>query len=210
MKSYSQYGEDLAIMSMFPSGYAGTVLEVGAWEPIALSNSRLFIEAGWSAILVEPSPVPLRALLEEYGRNPKVRIFAAGVGTACDDRGPVFSMSSFDISDGPLSTEIESAREQWASEAEFVGKLNVPMLPPDFAHEEPRIDFLSVDTEGNSYDVLAAMLRDWSNPPNVICVERQDGAEYKFVEVQRRGYEIVPHDPSGGVNRILRRKDWRL
>lgn len=57
----------------------GRLLEIGAFDAFAMSNSRALIELGWSAVLFEPSPGPLRALVKEYGNNPKVEVVAAAV-----------------------------------------------------------------------------------------------------------------------------------
>jgi hypothetical protein len=210
MKSYSQYGEDSFILSLFPHGYIGAVLEVGAYEPLALSNSRLFIEAGWSAMLVEPSPAPLRALLEEYGHNPNVSIFSGAMANSTGRK-----TQRFDISDGPLSTSNPASSKTWGKDDLLIGSLNVPLYGPDFFCLE-RVDFLSVDTEGNGIDIADAMLACWRNGhlsfiPKVICIEREAGRDAYIDQMAWvNGYEIVPHDPSGGVNRILRLRSWKV
>jgi len=51
--SHSQNGEDSIIAACFPPDYKGTLLEIGAWFPEEFSNSKLFIDRGWDATLVE-------------------------------------------------------------------------------------------------------------------------------------------------------------
>lgn len=190
---------------MFPADFKGTCVEVGSYGPLALSNSRLFIEAGWQAHLIEPSPSPLRHLLEEYGANLNVKIYAGAMGEDLQ-----FKTSEFTISDGPLSTDQESARAFWENEANFIGRMIVPVFPC-FTFSGIKVDFLSVDTEGNSTRVLAAMLRHWPSDraPKVICVERDDHEAELFGGIlDMFGYRVVPHEPSAGVNRILRSVDF--
>lgn len=206
MRDQSQHGEAAFIKAMFPPDFQGTVLEVGAYSPIHLSNSRLFIEAKWSAILVEPSPSPLRALVQEYGNNEKVAIYAASMGAQFGD----LMVSKFQICDGPFSTDISSAFEMWKKDGAFYGSMYVPVLPANY-FADLRINFLSVDTEGNSSRVLEAMLLHAKHLPEVICVEREDadpGNKHINYIAEKFGYWIVKHEPSGGVNRILRKRDF--
>lgn len=202
--SFSQHHEDDFIKAMFPADFKGTVLEIGAYGPTMLSNSRLFIESGWRAILVEPSPAPLRALLQEYGNNPAVQIFAGAVGIGEEHE---FSVAQFDISDGPLSTDQPAAREFWKEDAGFVGKLTVPVFPAWF-FADVACDFLSVDTEGSSIRVLESLLKFLR--PKVICVEREEAQMARLPHLcAAGGYEIIHHEPSAGINRILKLKGFR-
>jgi hypothetical protein len=54
-QSYSQNGEDLIIAQYFGK-YKGTLLSIGENNGVHLSNAKLFIDKGWAAALVEPSP----------------------------------------------------------------------------------------------------------------------------------------------------------
>ena len=57
MNTYSQYGQSEWLLNFSNSiGLAeGVVFEAGAHSPKSISNSMCFIEAGWRAILIEPS-----------------------------------------------------------------------------------------------------------------------------------------------------------
>ena len=57
MQSYSQYGEDRAIVELF-GDHVGRFLDIGAWHPTVFSNTRALFERGWSGVMVEPSPCP--------------------------------------------------------------------------------------------------------------------------------------------------------
>lgn len=191
--------------SMFPSSYKGMIFEVGACGPIDLSNSRLFIEDGWNALLIEPSPAPLRSLIAEYGNNPAVQIFAGALGTQGE-----FSVSQFDISDGPLSTNIPAAKAFWdKSGGGFVGGMFVPVYPPSyFAHVAA--DILSVDTEGNSFAVAIALLSKLRFRPKVLCVEREENDAAMIQAIcDQFEYRVMYHEPSNGVNRIFQHNGAR-
>lgn len=63
---YSQNKEDERIWGYFQQRGipTGRLLDIGANDGITLSNSRMFIERGWFADLVEPSPAAFRKLSE--------------------------------------------------------------------------------------------------------------------------------------------------
>ena len=44
MKTYAQNKEDLFVLSLFPEGFKGNFLELGAGDGIHFSNCKLLIE----------------------------------------------------------------------------------------------------------------------------------------------------------------------
>ena len=54
--SWSQGGEDLALLHMFPNQPHGNYLDVGAQHPDRFSVTRHLYERGWSGINVEANP----------------------------------------------------------------------------------------------------------------------------------------------------------
>lgn len=53
---YSQFGEDDYLKTLFPIGYKGSCVEVGAYDGISGSNTFLFEKMGWDCICIEPIP----------------------------------------------------------------------------------------------------------------------------------------------------------
>lgn len=53
MKSYSQASQDLFVDFMLPEVNHGTFLEIGAYDPIELSNSLGLEEKGWDGICID-------------------------------------------------------------------------------------------------------------------------------------------------------------
>jgi hypothetical protein len=184
--SYSQYGEDLIVAEIFGYTFIGTMLEIGAWGVKDLSNSRLFIERGWLATLVELSPMPVHALLMEYGSNSLVRIIQAAI---TPDRQPVMA---FHITENALSTSDEGQKNIWDKTGKFYGQLWVPTISVQQLLDQffggTKIDYASVDTEGTSVDLaLALMATDWR--PRVVVVEFNDKLQWLLQEAQRWGYK---------------------
>jgi hypothetical protein len=77
--SYSQRDEERYILEVVGDA-PGRFLDIGAWHPTALSNSRALYERGWGGVIIEPSPEPFLNLLKEYGNEDRVSLICAAVG----------------------------------------------------------------------------------------------------------------------------------
>ena len=71
--SYSQFGEDVIVDALLGSPKEGLVVDVGAGDGLHLSNSMLFRERGWGAVLVESDPQHVEAL--EALSEPLTRVY---------------------------------------------------------------------------------------------------------------------------------------
>ncbi len=196
--SYSQFGEDNIICGILGNTKA-RLLDIGAWDPKCFSNSRLLIERGWSAVLVEFSPGPVRALVQEYGKREDVQIIQAAI--TVDGHG---SMRRFEISDDSVSTCTDSVRTKWRQCGGYFGGLWVPQLTLDrlFFQFGGGFEFISIDTEGTSVDLAVQLLTQTQVYPRVLCVEYDE----RMAELERAaraaGYSIPCIN---GTNAILAR-----
>jgi len=211
--SYSQFGEDDIVANLFGAwrtgDQSGTVLDIGAWGVKDFSNSRLFIESGWDAVLVEFSPCPVDALVREYGYNDRVQVIQAAI-TADEQH-----VQRFEITQDALSSNKPEVLNQWRDMASdgtvgsnrggYYGRLWVPtlsvmdLLNQFFGDRKP--DFASVDTEGSSVEVaLALMATDWR--PRVVCVEYDQQLPYLLERAQEWQYKAVH---TNSTNVILER-----
>ena len=80
-KSYAEMGEDLILASIFQQLRIEhpTYLDIGAWDPIELSNTYLLYCTGSRGVLVEPNP----AFCEKLRRiRPRDVVLNVGVGTS--------------------------------------------------------------------------------------------------------------------------------
>ncbi len=203
-ESFSQYGEDLIVAKLFTE--PGNLIELGAWEPKTFSNSRLLIEKGWDATLVELSPVPLRKLVEEYGNNPKVRVVAAAITPIPQP------MLRFEISDDACTTDSPDRAAGWKGLREgydggFFGQLWVPavtvrQLLGQFYGDGKQVDFVSIDTEGTSVE-LAIEFMEGPYKPKVLCAEHDGRIVWLNEFAQKLGYR---QEWINGTNVILVRK----
>lgn len=174
--SYSQHGEDEIIAKLFEYEcvIGGDLIEVGAYEPTELSNSRLLIERGWDATLIEFSPTPVKDLVQAYADNPRVRVLQTAL-TA----GPRH-VEEFQVTDDGLSSNDPLHAEKWKDfPCGYYGKIWVPTLSVqalmDQFYPDKPLHFVSIDTEGTSVPLAIEFMRlndDWK--PAVLCVEHDD------------------------------------
>lgn len=77
MQSYSQWQEDIILSHIF--NQIGTTnklcVEIGAWDGVHFSNTKLFRDNGWSAILAESNEERLASLYDTARREPDTKAF---------------------------------------------------------------------------------------------------------------------------------------
>lgn len=147
----------------------GRFLDIGAWDPKQLSNTRALYEAGWSGVIIEPSPGPFMAQLAEYGNDERIVLIHAALGF---DR----HCAEFWVTNDAVSTTEREQYDKWKGAAKFLGKFWTPMLTLEDIFNQfgvPGFDFVNIDVEGKSVDVLGALLKT-AAMPRCICVEHDD------------------------------------
>ncbi len=184
MKDYSQGGEQAAILAACEGITAGAFLDIGAFCATALSNTRALYELGWGGVMIDPSPGPIKGLVQEYGNDDRVKVVCAAVGM---DR----HMVKFRITDDAVSTSEAGNEETWKTRGGFYGSLWVPQITlGDIIHQFGGFDFVNIDTEGTSVDLFGVLMAT-EMLPRCVCVEH-DG---RMIEVMRiansRGYKMV-------------------
>lgn len=190
--SYSQYGEDVIVRGLLGDTTA-KLLDVGAWDPIDKSNSRLLIEQGWMAVLVEPSPGPLRALVAEYESNPRVEVIGAVVA---EKPGLVW----LNVTDDAVSSSDAAVQETWAEAGGYYGGMHVPAVTfPEIWNQFGGFDYVDIDAEGNSVNLACLYLR-LGGRPKVFLVEHDNRVAELMACFQGYGYKLVHMN---GTNAIL-------
>ncbi len=187
--SYSQNGEDLIILNELSRRGIGTgsgkLLDIGAWDPVVLSNSRLLIELGWKAVLIEPSPGPLRNLIGKYKDLKDVTVIGAAVGI---EPGLV----RMQITDDAVSTSDAGVQQTWKDAGGYIGSAYIPVITIQQIFDQfgGPFDFVNIDTEGSSVALAIEYLKTEAYP-RVMCVEH-DGRVIELMEyAQTRHYAAI-------------------
>jgi|688.fasta_scaffold01710_12 FkbM family methyltransferase len=153
---YSQYKQDQFVNEkFFKNKKNGFFVDIGAHNGITFSNSLFFEKLGWDGICIEPNPEIYKILIT----NRKCQCYELAVSDK-------IGMSSFfQITSGP--DMLSGLTEEFTQQA--INRIHIEMYkdPKAFnnikvktdtfeniVNKTTKIDFLSIDTEGNELKIL--------------------------------------------------------
>jgi FkbM family methyltransferase len=166
LKSYSQRYEDMLIDDLLGNLDNGFYLDIGAYDPRRLSNTRRFYDRGWRGCDVEPNPRRFERFVKDRPEDINLNV---GVS---DSAG---NMTFYEVVPDAFSTLSDKrARELREQGAKFKAEIEVPVITMADLFERylhhAKADFCTIDTEGMDIAVLKG--NDWTKfRPRVICVE---------------------------------------
>jgi FkbM family methyltransferase len=177
---YTQGQEERFILDAL-GGHIGRFLDIGAFHPKVFSATRALYELGWSGVMIEPSPGPFRALMDEYGNDDRIELICAAIGK---DRG----LKKFYSSDDAIGTLEREHFDKWSKHAKYNGSFWVPTLTiSDILEQFGAFEFVNIDTEGISASICLDLAKSQMRP-RCICVEH-DGRQAELLDAwQQRGY----------------------
>jgi FkbM family methyltransferase len=152
----------------------GFFVEVGAYQPVAFSQTWELEQRGWDGLLIDPIP----AHAQNLRRERRARVFEVACGRP-EQHGltmPMYTaggLSSFHRAHGP-TIEVQ------------VVTLDSVLMDASVQH----IDFLSVDVEGSELDVLRGFLFERYRPRLILLEDFAEGLE-KHRFMRARGYKRV-------------------
>jgi FkbM family methyltransferase len=156
-KSYAQIQQDLLALEFFRLSATsnGFFLDVGAFDGIGFSNSRLFFEKGWSGICIEPVLKNYKKLAALYENTNVITVRAAAADYEGELELNVATIPWAKDWGSDVSSPTDDALERWPDyvwEKETVPTMTVNRIleKNDVAH----IDFVSIDVEGHEMVVL--------------------------------------------------------
>ena len=171
MNSYSTNGEDTAIAAYFEriGLKEGLFLDIGASNGITLSNTHLLANQGWSGVCVDANAQELFNLITLYWGNPRIQIVQG-----CVIPVPRYSLKEFwNSKSANISTscermqkrgrEREGARKTYIAPVELLHLFRAP-FPPGY-------DFINIDLEGDTLDILFALPEEAVRRAHIICAE---------------------------------------
>lgn len=169
--TYSQHGEDLAIMNLFSlmEIHRPSYLDIGAHHPINISNTALLYANGSRGVNIEANPFLMDAFMEYRKEDTNLCI---GIGA---NKG-YYKFFMFDRTSGLNSLD----GLQLPDAKEFI---NIHVTTPNDLLETVLKgkwpNFLTIDAEGLDYEILNSC--DFSkSSPDVICCEVRIGQELRF------------------------------
>ncbi len=165
--SFSQHGEDVAIMKLLMSRDArGSYVDIGCNHPFRLSNTYLLYLNGWRGLCVDPLP----RFVKLYQRWRPEDQFES---VAIDEKPGVIVLHEFGW-DALSTLSAETAASYKQNGLDFIRQVEVEVQPLDFLLTRNSIhapiSLLSIDVEGHELSALRSIdLAKWS--PIFICLE---------------------------------------
>ena len=150
--SWSQAGEDLALLAVFGNKKSGSYIDIGAHHPSRFSVTRHLYQLGWSGVNVEANPDLIKSFAKERSRDINLCV-AVGLE-------PKYAFTIFE--EPALSTFDASWRDKFISENNRISKVvevegrKLRRILDEFAPVN-RIDLLSIDAEGSDLQVLQSL-----------------------------------------------------
>jgi hypothetical protein len=175
--SYSQNNEEAVLLDYFGDKADGMLLEIGAFHPTRLSNTRALLERGWSGMLCDMSPFSLGGLIEAYGGNERVGVVGGVITVGASGPAPVWLVAPDEGRgrDGAVSTTEAWHRDKWAGQGHVPYVCATISLPELYAMLPSKVDLVSIDTEGTS--MTLAMAFDWERFAVDAVVVEHDGSD---------------------------------
>lgn len=182
---FRQEDEDEVLNEYFANKKTGFFVEVGAFDPEVLSQSKRLEDNGWSGIMVEACEE--HAIRCRKNRTSKVIQVACGSPA---QHGTTMKLAKL----GGISTIRRDRFENDRRYGEYEA-VNVVTLDSILETEKPSaIDFISIDVEGAEMDVLAGFDIDRWKPPIVLIedhIENDDihhfMKDHSYRRVRRTG-----------------------
>lgn len=188
--SYSQFGEDLALLQYF-EGRRGFYVDVGACHPVRFSNTYLLYERGWSGINVDANPEALDLFRLRRPRDLNLHaVVSNNVGEVEFSLYEESALCRIEVQSGAAAQG--NSRMPVPRQKMKMTTTTLAQLLANHLSSGQKIDLLNIDCEGHDLAVLTS--NDWKRfPPEVIVVEDWE----KTIETSisgfliKRGYELI-------------------
>lgn len=147
--SYAQNFEDLMLWRALKHIQNGFYVDVGACDPVFDSVTKVFYDAGWSGVNIEPDPRPFERLQLLRPRDVNLNVGAA-------DRTGIATLDIYEnVGLSTLSSDIASKQAAIGRIAQHVPTQLIDLRTICTNHVEGReIHFMKVDTEGTEEEVF--------------------------------------------------------
>lgn len=189
MNDYSQYQEQKHILNYFGSKI-GTFLDIGAADGIVYSNVYQLALNGWSGISVEPEMQAFLALRNNYSLFGNKSELVSAVIDA-EERFVTF------YENGQLSSLVSSHMENWKEHTKLHNTSWKPVTHYTVTlnrllenYRDKKIDFISIDVEGNNHAVVFST--DWNLAPDckLLCIEHENNHQAIVDHLEQYGFRF--------------------
>lgn len=203
-RSYAQNGEDVVLWRVLGHVENGRWIDVGANDPDTDSVTRVFSDAGWTGINIEPMEPVFSNLVDRRPNDINLRIAIE------DSEG---QREYFAVGSGrSLSTSDPLAAEKYRNSGLSVDSVLVPTRTLASVWDEfidGEVQFLKVDVEGAESRVLAGA--DFTrHRPWVVVVESVESVDLEHQDPASLGTRPIPASRHEEWERHLTENGYRF
>jgi FkbM family methyltransferase len=176
-------------------------LDVGASDPVVLSNTMIMYQRGAKGVLVEPDSIMANKL-----RSRRPRDVVVNSAVAFDERRAATLIrlypSAFNTFSEAQAEQVVAASAGWASQLSIVGRAEVKLVPINEIIER-HLDgvaphFLSIDAESVDFEILQSL--DFARfKPWIICIEKSRSMAEFDALLGTKGYRRICETPQNGM-----------
>lgn len=163
-------------------------MDIGAYDGVVFSNTRALVLQGWGGVCVEASPSLWEPLTKLYQDNENVQVLTVGIGC----RRGVFPF--YDFHGDAIGSFDKNHADMWSSSTGTKYDIKqVPMITmlDLFDHVGCDFQFVNIDAEGISVDLLKDLPWDKLSSLEMICVEfDKDFLRCKRI-LDSKGFQIL-------------------
>ncbi|MFN8024090.1 MAG: FkbM family methyltransferase [Acidimicrobiales bacterium] len=152
MISYAQQGEDVVLWRALRHRQPGFFVDVGAHHPVGSSVTKVFSNAGWRGINIEPIATMIPLFDEDRPRDVNL---AVGISNTAG------TMTFFDVvDDQQRSTFSSDLAAMYRNDGYRIVEHEIPVVPLSQVwaeHVDGEVAFLKIDAEGHEEAVLSSL-----------------------------------------------------
>lgn len=192
-RSYSQSGEDIIISDLFTRLKINqpTYLDIGANQPIALSNTYRLYTRGSRGVCVEPNPVLYKKFLRKRGKDICIN---AGIAFDRNNEATYYifpekfhGLNTFSKTDAEFweTTGTKEIGRPKVEEKVVMALMNINVIIEKYFSPAPNL--ISIDVEGLDLEIIKTIEFDKFRP-EVFCVET---LKYEGANKELKNHEII-------------------
>jgi len=161
--TYSQYNEDIILLTLLEGVSKGFYVDVGANYPVIDSVTKLFYDKGWSGINIEPIVSLHKELTKARSRDINLQCGAGSINTKATLREYIEIPGHSTFESNQQKNELSKSYQEYSVDIR-------PLKDIFIENNVTSIHFLKIDVEGYEYEVVKG--NDWQRyRPEVICIE---------------------------------------
>jgi len=150
--SWSQGGEDIALIHALGGQHSGKYIDIGAHHPSRFSVTRHLYQMGWTGVNVDAN----QELINIFNSvRTKDKNICVAVGSEANYHFTIFEEAAISTLDPEWRNKFISENNKIAREVNVEGR-KLRTILDDFQPEQ-RIDLLSIDAEGSDLQVLESL-----------------------------------------------------